>query len=213
MEKPRYIVVEGPIGVGKTSLAKKLGEVFRARVVLECPEDNPFLDKFYENQEKYAFQTQVFFLLSRFRQQQDLLQQDLFQQSTVVDYFFEKDRIFASLNLSDEELALYEQVYNLLNAKVPKPDLIIYLQAKTKVLLERINRRGIASEKNINPKYIEALNQLYNDYFFYYNNSPILVVNTNEIDFVEKEEDFKELVKEIKQMRKGTQHFIPLGSR
>ncbi len=213
MERPRYIVVEGPIGVGKTTLATKLGEEFKARVVLEGPEENPFLEKFYENQEKYAFQTQIFFLLSRFSQQQNLAQQELFQQTTIVDYFFEKDRIFASLTLSDEELALYEQIYHLLNARVPRPDLVIYLQARTRVLLERISKRGTAYEKSINPKYIEALNQLYNDYFFYYNSSPLLVVNTSEIDFVEKEDDFKELVKEIRQMRKGTQHFIPLGSR
>jgi deoxyguanosine kinase len=213
MDKPRYIVVEGPIGVGKTTLAKKLGEEFGARVILERPEDNPFLERFYEDQDKYAFQTQIFFLLSRFRQQQELIQLDLFQQTTVVDYFFEKDIIFASLTLSDEEFALYQQVYKLLNAKVSKPDLVIYLQAGAKVLLERISRRGKPFEKKINPGYIESLNELYNDYFFYYNDSPLLVVNTNDIDFVEKEDDFKELVKEIRQMKKGTQHFIPLGSR
>ncbi len=213
MEKPRYIVIEGAIGVGKTTLARKLSDEFGARIVLERAEENPFLERFYEDQEKYAFQTQIYFLLSRFRQQQDLLQQDLFQQTTIADYFFEKDQIFASLTLGDEEFALYEQVYRLLNTKVPKPDLIIFLQARTKVLLDRISKRGTPFEKKINPKYLEALNELYNDYFFYYNDSPLLVVNTSEIDFVEKEDDFQELVKEIRQMKKGTQHFIPLGSR
>ena len=211
-EEPRYIAIEGPIGVGKTSLAERLGTALSARVIKEQVEDNPFLSRFYEDPARYAFSVQLFFLLNRYRQQQELAQQDLFNQSTVADYLFDKDRIFAHLNLSEGELELYEQVYGLLNLRVARPDLVVYLQARPKVLLERIQRRGLAFEKKLDLKYLERVSAAYSDYFFYYNETPLLAVNTSEIDFIGREEDFEALVKEIRNTRRGTQHFNPLGS-
>lgn len=211
--EPRYIAIEGPIGVGKTSLAERLAAVLSARLLKEPVEENPFLPRFYEDGARYAFSAQVFFLLNRYRQQQELAQQDLFAQSTVADYLFDKDRIFAHLNLSDSELDLYEQIYGLLNPGVVRPDLVVYLQARPKVLLERIKRRGLAYEKNLELKYLERLSAAYGDYFFYYKQTPLLSVDTTEIDFMEREEDFEALVKEIRTAERGIQHFNPLGSR
>ena len=212
-EEPRYIAIEGPIGVGKTSLAERLGQVLAARVIKEPADENPFLPRFYENPAQYAFPTQVFFLLNRYRQQQELSQQDLFQQSTVADYLFDKDRIFAHLNLNDTEIELYEQIYGLLNVRVLRPDLVVYLQARPKVLLERIKRRGVPYELKLDLKYLERLSAAYSDYFFYYAETPLLSVNTSEIDFMTREEDFETLVQEIRKTKRGTQHFNPLGSR
>jgi deoxyadenosine/deoxycytidine kinase len=209
----RYIAIEGPIGVGKTSLAEMLAEELDARLFVERAEDNPFLEKFYESREEHAFQAQVFFLLSRYRQQTELAQQDLFQQHTIADYLFDKDRIFASVNLNDNEFALYGQIYSLLDHRIIRPDLVLFLQARPKVLMERIRRRGRGFEKNINGAYLEKLCEAYNDYFFYYDETPLLVVNTDDIDFVKNQGDFEELVKEIRRMRRGTQYFVPLGSR
>lgn len=209
----RYIAIEGPIGVGKSSLAKLLAEEFDARVILENVEDNPFLKKFYEARADMAFQTQVFFLLSRYRQQMELLQQDLFHQHTVSDYLFDKDRIFAGVNLTDDELVLYDQIYSLLDHRVAKPDLVLFLQASPKVLMERIKRRGKDYEKGIDMNYLKKLAEAYNDYFFYYNTTPLLVINTDKIDFIKNQGDFRELVKEIVRVRRGTQYFVPLGSR
>ncbi|OGP59287.1 MAG: deoxyadenosine kinase [Deltaproteobacteria bacterium RBG_13_61_14] len=212
-KEPRYLAIEGPIGVGKTSLAERVAEVLGARLVKEPADENPFLPGFYQDPRRYAFPAQVFFLLNRYRQQQELAQQDLFAQSTVADYLFDKDRIFAHLNLSDSELELYEQIYGSLNLRVVRPDLVIYLQARPKVLLERIKRRATPYEKNLDLKYLERLSAAYGDYFFYYNQTPLLSVDTSEIDFLEREEDFQALVKEIKTAKGGTQHFNPLGSR
>jgi deoxyadenosine/deoxycytidine kinase len=209
MEDPRYIVIEGPIGVGKTSLAKLLSEELNARLVLEKIEDNPFLKEFYRNPKQFAFQTQVFFLLSRYRQLEALAQMDIFSKSTISDYFFPKDRIFASITLEESELTLYEQIYNLLNPRIPVPDLVVYLQAGTPMLLQRIRHRGRDYETGIAADYLERLNQAYNQFFFHYSDSPLLVVQTGEIDFVKSREDRKDLLRQIRQMKKGTQYYIP----
>jgi len=213
MTKKKYIVVEGPIGVGKTSLAKMLAAEFQARSLFEKVEDNPFLPKFYEDRETYAFQNQLFFLLSRYQQQRELSQQELFNQNTVADYLFAKDKIFANLTLSSEELNLYQQIYLLLDTRVPKPDLVVYLQARPEVLYKRIKKRDKSYEKNITPEYLEEVAQAYNRFFFHYDEDPLLVVNTSEIDFVSSGNDLADLIKEINNMGPGTQHYIPLGSR
>jgi deoxyguanosine kinase len=209
----RYIVIEGPIGVGKTSLTKLLAKEFNARCILEKPEENPFLAQFYQDRKKYAFQTQIFFLLNRFQQQKEIAQLDLFNQVTLCDYLFAKDRIFASLNLDNHELALYEQIFHLLTGQIPSPDLVIFLQAKPEVLLHRIKSRNIPYEREIDLEYLKMLAEGYNYYFFHYDHTPLLVVNTSEIDFVNREEDFVQLVREIKQMKKGTWYFIPLRTK
>jgi len=209
----RYIVIEGPIGVGKTSLAMLLAKEFNARCILEKPEENPFLPHFYRDRKKYAFQTQIFFLLNRFQQQKEISQLDLFNQITLCDYLFAKDRIFASLNLDDHELALYEQIFQLLNGQIPSPDLVIFLQARPEVLLHRIKSRNVTYEKEIDLEYLKTLTEGYNYYFFHYDQTPLLVVNTSEIDFVNRREDFDQLVREIKQMKKGTWYFIPMRSK
>src|SRR4030042_2213510 len=209
----RYIVIEGPIGVGKTSLAGLLAKEFNARMLVEEPEENPFLKQFYQDRKKYAFQTQLFFLLNRFQQQKEIAQLDLFNQVTVSDYLFAKDRIFASINLDDHELALYTQIYQLLNAQIPTPDLIIFLQAKPELLLHRIRSRGHSYEKEIELDYLKILTEAYNYYFFHYDQSPLLIVDTSEIDFVKRKEDLGQLIREINQMRKGTSYFIPKRSK
>lgn len=208
----QYIAIEGPIGVGKTSLATLLAHELKARLILEKPEENPFLPQFYRDRKGYAFQTQVFFLLSRFQQQKEIAQPDLFNRITLSDYIFAKDQIFASLNLNDHELALYEQLYQLLSDQIPTPDLVVFLQAKPEVLLHRIKTRNISYEKEIDLKYLRELVEAYNYYFFHYDQSPLLVVDTSEIDFVNRKEDFSQLVREIYQMKKGTWYFIPKNS-
>jgi len=209
----RYIVVEGPIGVGKTSLVRFLADTFHAQCLLEKAQENPFLPQFYQDRGKYAFQTQLYFLLSRFQQQKEMAQPDLFTQMTVCDYLFAKDRIFASLNLTDDELALYEQIFQLLHGQIPTPDLVIYLQAKPEVLLHRIRTRNVSYEKEVDLEYLKKLTEAYNYYFFHYDQTPLLVVNTSEIDFVNRKEDLDQLIREIRQMRQGTWYFIPLRSK
>lgn len=209
----RYIVVEGPIGVGKTSLANLLAQRFNGRQVLEVVEENPFLGNFYTDRQKYAFQTQLFFLLSRFRQQQELFQQDLFSSVSISDYLFDKDRIFACLNLDPNELALYDRVFEALGTRITKPDLVIYLQARLEVLLMRIKKRGRDFERKFDPVYLEELVKAYNEFFFHYSESPLLVINTSDIDFVENEEDLENLVGVIRKMRRGTHHYIPIGTK
>jgi deoxyadenosine/deoxycytidine kinase len=213
MERPRYIVVEGPIGVGKTTLSNLLAERLGARVVLEQHEENPFLSGFYADPKKHAFKAQLFFLLSRFQQQQTLSQQDLFTRSTVADYLFAKDRIFATLTLDPAELALYGQVYDLLRPRVVRPDLVVYLQARTDVLLQRVRRRGRDYERAIEPAYLEALAKAYGDFFFHYEETPLLVVNTSDIDVEGDPDDLEALLTIIRRHRKGTQHYVPLGTR
>jgi len=209
----RYIVVEGPIGVGKSSLTNILAERFHARRVMEVVEENPFLSSFYADKAKFAFQTQMFFLLSRFKQQQELFQQDLFSTVTVSDYLFAKDRIFAHLTLDPNELALYERVFEALGPRVTKPDLVIYLQARNDVLLSRIRKRGREFERKFDPTYLEDLCRRYNDFFFHYVDTPLLVVNTSDIDFVNNAEDLENLINVVRQTKKGTHHYQPLPSR
>jgi deoxyadenosine/deoxycytidine kinase len=212
-ERPRYIAIEGPIGVGKTTLAQILAERLGAKLVLEPVEENPFLPQFYDDARKFAFQTQLFFLLSRFQQQQQLFQQDLFNQGTVADYLFAKDKIFASLTLDPNELALYDRLYGALGPRVIKPDLVIYLQARVEVMLQRIKRRGRAYERQIDPAYVGALATAYNDFFFHYDETPLLVVNTSDIDIVESAEDVEALATVIRRHRKGRLDYNPLATR
>ncbi|HYR55509.1 MAG TPA: deoxynucleoside kinase [Myxococcaceae bacterium] len=208
----RYMVIEGPIGVGKTSLATLLANKFNGRLILEVVDENPFLSSFYDDRQKHAFQTQLFFLLSRFRQQQELFQQDLFNSVTLSDYLFAKDRIFACLNLDPNELGLYDRIFDALGNRTTKPDLVIYLQARLDVLFSRIRRRGREFERKIDPAYLEDLIKAYNEFFFHYNESPLLVINTSDIDFVQNEEDLENLVGVIRRMRKGTHHYIPIAT-
>lgn len=205
--------MEGPIGVGKTSLAHALAERFGARLVLEEVEENPFLGSFYKDRRKHAFQTQIFFLLSRFQQQQALFQPDLFRSVTVSDYLFAKDRLFAWLNLEASELALYERVYGTIAPRAAKPDLVIYLQARQEVLLQRIKRRGRTFERKFDPDYLERVSKAYGEFFFRYSETPLLVINTSDIDFVHNEADLEDLVGAVRKMKKGTQHYNPRPSR
>ncbi len=209
----RYIVVEGPIGVGKSSLTNILAERFKARRVMEVVEENPFLASFYGDRQKYAFQTQMFFLLSRFKQQQELFQQDLLRPVTVSDYLFAKDRIFACLTLDQNELSLYDRVFEALGTRVTKPDLVIYLQARNDVLLGRIKKRNREFERKFDSQYLEDLCRAYNDFFFHYSETPLLVINTSDIDFVNNEDDLSNLLNVIRKHKKGIQHYIPLSSK
>ena len=205
-----YIAIEGPIGVGKTSLAKLLSKKLGARLVLEDFEDNPFLPDFYNDPERFGFQTQLFFLLQRYRQQQDLRQVDMFQKLLITDYMFVKDRLFASLNLGDKEMQLYDTVTSLLERNIIKPDIVIYLQADTDVLMKNIQKRGRNMERNVTWEYIDALNQVYTEYFFRYQDTPLVIINTNNIDFVENENDLKEVIDYIRQPVSGTKFFNPV---
>jgi deoxyadenosine/deoxycytidine kinase len=213
VSRARYIVVEGPIGVGKTTLVRILAEEWQARPVLEQVEDNPFLRRFYDQPEKYAFQAQMFFLLTRYRQQQELAQQELFRQSLIADYLFAKDHLFAQINLDADELALYRQLFHLLGARLPKPDLVVYLQARPDVLMARLRKRAREYERHITPEYVRRVAEAYKDYFFRYEETPLLVVNCSEIDFVARSEETVDLMREIREMGRGVQHYIPLGSR
>ncbi len=206
----KYMVIEGPIGVGKTSFIELVSREFNFRPVLEIVEENPFLTRFYKEMKSYAFQTQLFFLLNRYKQQQELFQQDLFSKGIISDYMFEKDRIFAYLNLDDNELNLYEKVYSILKVKVPRPDLVVYLQASTETLIRRIKLRGRPFEKSITNDYIDRVNKAYNQYFLNYKESPLLIVSTNEIDFVNNFLDLQDLVSTIKGMKTGTKYYLPV---
>ena len=205
-----YIAIEGPIGVGKTRLAQLLSKELGARLVLEDFEDNPFLPDFYNDPERFGFQTQLFFLLQRYRQQQDLRQVDMFQKLLITDYMFVKDRLFASLNLGDKEMQLYDTVASLLERNIIRPDIVIYLQADTDVLMKNIEKRGRNMEKNVTWEYIDALNQVYTEYFFRYQDTPLVIINTNNIDFVENEKDLKEVIDYIRQPVSGTKFFNPV---
>jgi deoxyguanosine kinase len=209
VRQTRYIVTEGPIGVGKTSLTTLLAEELGARLIFEQAEENPFLTNFYQDPARYRFQTQMFFLLSRFSQQQEMAQPDLFTRITISDYLFDKDRIFAYLNLDDNELALYEQFYKILEPKIVRPDLVIFLQADTDTLLRRIKQRGRSFESGISHDYIASVNEAYNQFFFRYTDTPLLVINTSDIDFVHRKEDRDDLLKQIHGMKQGTQYYVP----
>jgi deoxyguanosine kinase len=193
----RYIAIEGVIGAGKTTFAKKVSDLIGAKLVLEQFEENPFLKDFYKDQDRYAFQTQIFFLLNRYKQQQQLLQADLFHRFLVTDYIFEKDKIFAYLNLKDEELKLYETLIASIQHNIPTPDLVVYLQSSVPRLMLNIKHRARDFEENMQESYITDLNEAYNYFFFRYKGSPLLIVNSTEIDFVANEEHFSDLVQAI----------------
>ena len=209
MKSLYYIAIEGPIGVGKTSLSKLIGEKLGARLVLEEFEENPFLSEFYKDPERYAFQTQLFFLLQRYRQQHELRQVDMFQNLVIADYMFIKDRLFASLNLNEKEIELYDTVANLLEKNIIKPDLVIYLQGSTSSIMKKIVDRGRSIEKNITSDYIDALSQVYTEYFFRYQETPLVIINTDNIDFVNNENDFDEIINFIRRPVVGTKYFNP----
>lgn len=193
----RHIAIEGVIGVGKTTLARMVSERLSARLVLERFEENPFLPKFYEDAEHYAFQTQMFFLLSRYKQQQELFQADLFHNFVITDYIFEKDKIFAYLTLEDEELKLYETLLGAIEKTIPTPDLVVYLQSSVERLMTNIRARGRKMEENMSEEYIRDLNEAYNYFFFRYKATPLLIVKSTELDFVHHEEDFEDLLQQI----------------
>ena len=205
-----HICIEGTIGVGKTSLAKLIAEEMEAKTVFEQFEENPFLSNFYSDKDRYAMQTQLFFLLSRYKQQQDLQQIDMFTKAIISDYMFDKDRLFAALNLSDMELDLYNRIANELQKNIVYPDLIIFLQSETDRLMYNIKIRGREFEKNMDWKYIDDLNQIYNEYFFRYDKGPLVIINTNDIDFVNNKEDLNEIINFIKQPSEGTRYFNPI---
>lgn len=208
----RSIALEGVIGAGKTSLARMLAPELGAELELEIFEDNPFLSRFYEDRQSHAFVTQMFFLLSRYKQQMQRLQMDLFDQRLVADYLFAKDRIFATINLGEDELRLYERVAEVLEEKIPRPDLVVYLQASTDVLMRRIAWRGRAYERNIDPEYIQTLNEAYSYFFFHYTDTPLLVVNTNDLDFVRNRRHYDDLKRTIVEPFTGTRYYVPSWS-
>lgn len=205
----RYLAIEGPIGVGKTSVARALGARLNARLVLEESESNPFLKNFYEDHQRWAFPTQIFFLLSRYRQQQEVRQSDLFHNLTVTDYLYEKDRLFARLNLSPDEFTLYERLHDILVVRVPKPDLVIYLQADTDALVERIRTRGRRFEYRIERKYLESVVQAYERFFFEYDQGPVLIINTSEVNLATDEAALDGLVRQLDHLRPGHQYYTP----
>lgn len=210
MNDIRYIAIEGVIGAGKTSLAQKLSEKLSAILILEEFEENPFLEKFYDDRKRFAFQTQMFFLINRYKQQQQMNQQELFAKHIVTDYIFDKDRIFAYMNLSGEELKLYESLFPLLEREIPKPDLVIFLQSSIDRLVSNVKLRGRKFEKNLTRSYLTELSEAYNNFFFKYNNTPLLIVNTSEIDFVNDDDDFDELFKQIfREDRAFIEYFNP----
>lgn len=212
MKTAYHIAIEGSIGVGKTSLAKLLVDRLDGRLILEKFEENPFLEGFYKDPDHYAFQTQLWFLLSRYRQQQDLQQMDLFTSYLVSDYMFVKDRLFAALNLNDNEMKLYDMVARILEKNIIEPDLVIFLQSDTERLMENIKKRGRDYEVSMDWKYIDALNQIYNEYFFRYDKNPLLIINSNDIDFVNNEADLDSIFEFIRTPGKGTRYFNPLKS-
>jgi len=204
-----YIAIEGVIGAGKTSLAQLMAGKLDGQSLIEKPDENPYLEDFYRDPRRYAFQVQLFFLLNRYRQMLQLPQRDLFHQYLIADYLFAKDRIFAFLNLEGRDLVLYEKVATLLEKELPKPDLVIYLQSSTQKLIEHIRKRDRKYERNISPDYIRQLNDAYNDFFFRYNETPLLVINTAEIDFVNNEADLDDLVNQALNPPAGVQFYVP----
>ena len=205
----QYIAIEGVIGAGKTSLAQKISERFGGRLLLEKHDENPFLNDFYSDPSRYAFSTEIFFLLSRYRQQQELPQRDLFRRLLISDYVFHKNRIFSSLTLDERELSLYGKIASPLEHEILRPDLVIYLQMNTDCLMKNIRKRNRRYEEGIDREYIRNLNEAYNHFFFNYNETPLLVVNGTSIDFVNKEDDFEKLISQLDRPISGVQYYSP----
>ena len=216
IEKPditsKHIALEGVFKSGKAKLASLLAQKIGGKVILDKTE-NPYLKDFYDEKEGAAFLAQLVFLVNRYHQQVRLIQRDLFEERIFCDYIFEKDKIYAYQTLSDEELVVYERIYSVLAERVPKPDLVVYLQARPEVLYKRVKKRDKKYERSVTFEYLTEVAQAYNQFFFYYEETPLLVVNTSEIDFVASSKDLADLIKEINNMGLGTQHYIPLGSR
>ena len=208
----RYIAVEGPIGVGKTALARRLAEAFGSELLPEREEANPFLRKFYEDPERYALETQLSFTLDRYRQQQDLARRGVGPGGVVADYLFAKDGIFAGVTLADDELGLYRQIFQLLDAQMLRPDLVVFLEARTDVLVRRIRKRHRDFERGITPEYLGRLTDAFRSFFYQYTDTPLLVINCSEIDFVGHSGDLADLIREVRSMKQGVRHYIPLGS-
>ena len=206
---PGFVAIEGPIGVGKTTLARRLADTFQSELILEAAEDNPFLDKFYQDPKSAALPTQLYFLFQRVKQIQKLRQSDLFSPCRITDYLMDKDRLFAHVNLDDDELHLYEQVYANLTIDVPKPDLVVYLQAPIDVLHTRIKTRGRRSEAPIDSEYLQKISDAYTNYFHYYDKSPLLIVNASGLDIVSNENDYQQLVSRILTTQSGKHYFNP----
>lgn len=207
---PGYVVVEGPIGVGKTSLARRLGDSFECELLLENSAENPFLERFYQSPRQYALPTQLFFLFQRARQLEQLRQTDMFSPRRVSDFLLEKDILFAESNLEDDEMRLYEQVYRQLSPNVPQPDLVIYLQASAEVLMQRVRRRGVDFERNIEPEYLERLCDAYARFFFSYMDAPLLMVNATDINLVDSDEDYNVLLDYLTRVKNGRHFLNPL---
>ncbi len=205
-----YIAIDGPIGVGKTSLARAIARKLPARLLLETAVENPFLHHFYDDMRKYAFQTQIFFLVSRFKQQQEILQAELFEQTTITDYLFEKDRIFAQINLTDDEFRLYNRLQQILIGLVPRPDVAIYLQADVDTLMARVRHRNAPYESKMSRSYMKDVSQAYERFFFEYHASPLLIVNTNEVNLAENQADIDDIVAQAKKLESGTQYYVPV---
>ncbi len=209
---PGYVVVEGPIGVGKTSLAMRLADAFGARPLLEQPQENPFLERFYQSRKHFALPTQLFFLFQRARQMEQVKQSDLFSNGYVADFLLDKDRLFARANLDDDELRLYEQVYAQMSLHLPAPDLVIYLQAPVDVLHERVRRRGADYERQIERDYLQLLADAYTRFFHHYTAAPLLVVNAERINIVDNDDDFQMLLSHIRKIRSGRHFLNPLAA-
>lgn len=210
-DSPGYLAIEGPIGVGKTSLARRLADAFGSKVLLEQPEENPFLDRFYQARAQFALPTQLFFLFQRARQIQQLKQGDMFRPGCVADFLLDKDSLFARVNLDDDELRLYEQVYSHLSLDLPVPDQVVYLQAPADVLMARIQQRGLGYERLIEREYLQRVVDAYTQFFYHYSAGPLLVVNAAEINFVDNEDDFQVLVDQIRKHHGGRHFFNPLA--
>lgn len=206
---PQFIAVEGAIGVGKSTLARQLAESFNYQTLLEHAEENPFLERFYENQKNAALATQLFFLFQRSQQIQDLRQGDIFEPVRVADFLIDKDRLFAQINLDKDEYQLYDKVYQQLTIDAPKPDLVIYLQASVDVLISRIQNRGIDAEQRISKEYLKSINEAYSEFFLYYDDAPLLIVNADELDIINRQQDYAQLVDYLLNIRNGRHYFNP----